>query len=76
MKKNVTVVRKEGREEVRITITFYRYELPSRFIVTIYRHVLPSLYGVSSFVMSSLGSSSIFAKANHFLPRSFNEAPI
>lgn len=41
MKKNVTVVRKEGREEVRITITFYRYELPSRFIVTIYHHDLP-----------------------------------
>ena len=58
----------------------FLYVLQSRFTVTIfltfYCHDLPSLHRVSSFAMSSIGSSSIFAKANHFLPRSFNEAPI
>jgi len=51
---------------VKKIVTYYHYGFPHDF-----HHVLPSHYGVFSFAMSSVGSNSIFAKANHFLPRSF-----
>ena len=79
VRKGVKKIVKEGREEdreegrfsIRFTVTIF-----FTFYLYVFPHVLPSHYGVFSFAMSSIGSRSIFAKANHFLPRSFSEAPI